>query len=239
MSLSRRKILVSGKTAASGFTLVELLIVVAIVAILMALLLPVVSSMRARASSVRCVNNLRQLYQGSLLYLSDHDQKFWPSYSGVPAEGWYADTAGFGEAHGPLYYLEYKIWRDRLRSGTVMDCPQNIEGYAHWMLDYGYNGYLCPLLGGVPSPFSMAAITQPSKVLLFLDARQYAFAPEVVKDPSSFAWHYPTATAGAFVHPHKTANCLFLDGHVQPMTQADLQNDPNRGFYLTPQRSIP
>ena len=234
------KLRFSGQKAASGFTLVELLIVIAIVAILMALLLPAVSSMRARAGSVRCINNLRQLYQGTLFYLADHDQKFWPAIYGVSvdARAWYGDTSGSGEAHGPLYYLDYNLSRDFMRFGSVMDCPANMEGFAHILIDYAYNGYLCPLSGG-PSPCSMAAITQPSKVLLFMDARIYAFIPTIVKNPSQPASNYPTATAGAFVHPNKTANCLFVDGHVQSMTETDLKNNPDGNFYLNPQRSIP
>ena len=230
------KLRFANQKAASGFTLVELLIVIAIVAILMALLFPAVSSMKARANSVRCVNNLRQLYQGSLLYLADHDQKFWPAYW-TGGAGWYYDNAGVDEAHGPLYYINYSINRDHLRSGTAMDCPANAEGWALWMLDYGYNACLCPMAAGGPSPYSMAAITQPSKVLLFMDGRQYAFFP--YQTPSDPSQRFPKATSGAFVHPNKTANCLFVDGHVQSMTEADLKNDPDGKFYLNPQRSIP
>ncbi|MFA6176019.1 MAG: hypothetical protein WC765_05515 [Phycisphaerae bacterium] len=161
--------------------------------------------------------------------MADHNQKFWPAH--ITWDAWYGDYAWTTEAHGPLYYLGYDLAREAWRPGSVMDCPENTEGFAHIVIDYGYNGYLCP--------FSMASVTQPSKVLLFMDARQYAFAPDLPgKNPSSPASYYP-ATCGAFVHPNKTANCLFLDGHVQPMTEADIKNDSNGNFFLSPQRSIP
>jgi len=59
----------------SGFTLVELLVVVSIVAILASLLLPALAGARNRSHQAFCLNNLRQLNLGVILYTSDNDDK--------------------------------------------------------------------------------------------------------------------------------------------------------------------
>ncbi len=59
----------------SAFTLIELLVVIAIIGILAAMLLPVLSSAKAKGQQVACENNLKQFATCWLMYANDNDSK--------------------------------------------------------------------------------------------------------------------------------------------------------------------
>ena len=62
-------------TSQRGFTLVELLVVIGIIALLIGILLPTLSSARQAANAVACQSNMRQIAQGLNFYANDNDFK--------------------------------------------------------------------------------------------------------------------------------------------------------------------
>jgi prepilin-type N-terminal cleavage/methylation domain-containing protein len=71
-----------------AFTLVELLVVVAIIAILAALLLPALHRVKAKATRTVCLNNLKQINLGVRLYADDHNSSLPVSTNGAPPLVW-------------------------------------------------------------------------------------------------------------------------------------------------------
>ena len=69
-----------------GFTLIELLVVIAIIAILAAILFPVFAQAREKARQGSCMNNLKQMATGMLMYSDDHDGHFPPVIGRQPGE---------------------------------------------------------------------------------------------------------------------------------------------------------
>jgi prepilin-type processing-associated H-X9-DG protein/prepilin-type N-terminal cleavage/methylation domain-containing protein len=76
-----------------AFTLIELVVVIAIIACLVALVLPTLTNMRRRADSVACTANLRQIGISAQLYAGEHEQTL-PTIEPWPSEPVYASSDG-------------------------------------------------------------------------------------------------------------------------------------------------
>jgi prepilin-type N-terminal cleavage/methylation domain-containing protein len=104
---------------ARAFTLIEVLVVVAIAALLIAILVPALSSGRRSAKALVGVSNLRALAQTKLAYTNDHQEYFLNPFRAQ----WPTDPATFG-ANPPKWHTAFGSADQSLRWDFQFECPE-------------------------------------------------------------------------------------------------------------------
>ena len=214
--------------ARRGFTLVELLVVIAVIAVLIALLLPVLSSAKAKARQTICLNDLRQISLGIHLYLDDQN-------NGSPGNT--------NTAHSP--FLSWTDYRELIKhyvgvegaaspEDKVFACPADTffydlsrygRGYVpeplhaqvdHAFTSYAYNAgqFSTPPRTNAPATVTnygiagqkLDSVPHPARTVLI--AEMPAFAP--------YSWHEPKRPFSRENATFNDAKSMvgFVDGHV-------------------------
>lgn len=172
-----------------GFTLIEMLVVVAIIATLMGILLPALTQARQQAIKAACLSNLRQIGQGLTMYLGDNAQRY-------PAARYMPPPFISSDPDLPLP----DVMREYLSGGRVFKCPGDRDWvYALCGTSYTYNNSLSGRL----------LDTTWFARRMDLDSTQVPVAYDC--DGATFA-----LTTGQITVPwfHRTRNLLFADVHV-------------------------
>lgn len=235
----------------NAFSLVEILVSVAILSILMTLLVPSWQAYQKMALSTHCASNLRQLGTAFFTYAAENNGQLPPGYAnpGIP-----------GQTMGERVWYQYLMFHDvRLYKGdgvlpnpnwswspgdggnqkdvlTIYNCPANPYRLGRWETpSYAYSrgfGTFGDANGYPFNPTRLAAIEQPSQTILLVDAGERYLNGQSPQNgpPMSLCYisgyndstFYWQRSVNFDVHGGR-ANFLFVDGHVETLNHSEVQ----------------
>ncbi|HEV8378683.1 MAG TPA: prepilin-type N-terminal cleavage/methylation domain-containing protein [Tepidisphaeraceae bacterium] len=231
---------------ARGFTLVELLVAIALIALLIGLLLPVLGRARQQAASVACLSNLRQLATAAQMYCDGNRGSFPIAYDMISdpplviSVNWDFTTTR-NTATGDVSVAPGLLWAGHTNP-RIQQCPA-YDGKSNTLADpyTGYN-YNTSYIGhgaqeSIVAPIKVSQVRNAARCALFGDGQYSAGANKFMRapfpNPGDAAFTFRSAGTQGFRHRGRT-NVAFVDGHAESLGDAYQVMTPSAGGKPTP-----
>lgn len=239
--------LISHTAGRAAFTLVELLVVVAVIALLGAILLPSLRQAKAQAKSAVCLSNLHQMGIAAQSYAHTYQGRFPIAYYNENRPGlfisyaWDFISIKDWDAGGATRIDPGLLWQGSTNT-KIQQCP-SFDGEDNWLDDpytgYNYNtSYVGHGQGeAIVAPVMVSAIRRPARCALFGDGQYASGANKFMRAP----WRNPgdEQFAGRFAgtqgyrHRDRT-NVLFCDGHGESRAERHTETYPSDQTKIAP-----
>jgi len=211
--------------ARRGFTLIELLVVISIIALLIAILLPVLGAARKSARTMQCSSNLRQLQIATTAYQIEHQNL-------LPQPGHDSDL-GTDEAQAEVMWFNaldsYLNQQSKQYSRTDTD-ERNYDAYKQdpiWeslsenqrklSRTIKMNEYLGDLNGPTVKFYNPDNFKDTTNTVIYVDGRGYD-TPSITTGNTDVDEFSATEIYVGLRHDDG-ANVVFADGHVEAIKQ--------------------
>ena len=202
---------------ATAFTLIEVLVVTAILVLLAATQLPALTRAKAPVKFTQCMNNCRQVGQSTMLYKADSNDCY---PFGNRCYGYGTGDNSVVDPHAwPRQLLRYMGGYKTNVQPTVYVCPSEPGIAANWVfqLHYQANRYLVRDNFDVYQPIRGAEVRQPSKYWMFIEKGPAEFCnirAGGLANPVLMAWNIPPGFPGYRRHNGGMSSTA-ADGHVE------------------------